>query len=420
MKTKNSLKGFTLVELIIVMALFSLIMFSVLQLLTPVSKFFVRSANFESSTACLDNMKRAIEGNLKYADRVRCYVNFDPYAENAVAIHSSTDPAEHAPSAQMLEHVQAFYDEFFGRGEKTPEALARSGEAGIRQFVDCRGTIYVLVFDNSSPAVGSYVSTSLNEFNDNLENAGKLVLYEFHFDNTEGEFDASHSTLGTDPLNTYLVQPWYVNQKVYGNFSYQFLLNGPGIFPEPAEPAPGEEPEEPEEPEEGEEETPLPTSFTPSECTVTIRMFEVRKTNNQEIEPSNIALNDSLYLDVHGKNYVSSFSMKNVLNPEGATISNYSSAMNDFKIYEDIDPDHAGYNLARGRDAQQYFQDTQGIPRYRDRVENAGGSFMNNLSGADAPGFYFIFTLPETTSGFTDAEINANPYMQQVNAAYPD
>ena len=54
MKMKQRLKGFTLVELVIVMALFSLIMFSVLQLLIPVSRFFVRSGNFESATACMD------------------------------------------------------------------------------------------------------------------------------------------------------------------------------------------------------------------------------------------------------------------------------------------------------------------------------------------------------------------------------
>ena len=153
MKTKNSLKGFTLVELVIVMALFSLIMFSVLQLLTPVSKFFVRSANFETTTACLDNMKRAIEGNLKYADRVRCYVNFNPYE----APHASITEADYEPSADLMAHVQDFYDEFFGR-RKSANAQDLAGEDGLRQYIDCRGTIYVLVFDNGSPE--SYPSTS--------------------------------------------------------------------------------------------------------------------------------------------------------------------------------------------------------------------------------------------------------------------
>ena len=54
---KQKLKAFTLVELVIVMGMFTIIMFSVLQLLDPVSKFFVRSSNFEYTTACVDNIK---------------------------------------------------------------------------------------------------------------------------------------------------------------------------------------------------------------------------------------------------------------------------------------------------------------------------------------------------------------------------
>ncbi|MBR6717026.1 MAG: prepilin-type N-terminal cleavage/methylation domain-containing protein [Oscillospiraceae bacterium] len=426
MKTKNSLKGFTLVELVIVMALFSLIMFSVLQLLTPVSKFFVRSANFETTTACLDNMKRAIEGNLKYADRVRCYVNFNPYE----APHASITEADYEPSADLMAHVQDFYDEFFGR-RKSANAQDLAGEDGLRQYIDCRGTIYVLVFDNGSPE--SYSSTSLTDFNDNRENAGKLVLYEFRFDNTLGEFNAASCSFGTDPLNSMSVTPWYVNQKMYGNFSYQFLLNDESVLmplPEEGEgEGEGEEPPEPEDPDDDDdddddEETPAPTRFNPNDCTVTIRMFEVRKTNGDTVDDGNITLNNNLYLDVHGKSYVSSFSMKNVLDPSGNSISNYSTALNDFKIFEDEDPANAGYDPERASGRQQYFQDAQyPIPRYLDRVVSDTGSFENNLAGDTIPGFYFIFTLPETTNGFEiDADGNVledDGYMERVNAVYP-
>ena len=79
---KKIIKGFTLIELVIVLALFSIVMFSVLQLLDPVSKFFVRSSNYETTTACIDNIKRAIEGNLKYADRVRVFSGYEAFSNS--------------------------------------------------------------------------------------------------------------------------------------------------------------------------------------------------------------------------------------------------------------------------------------------------------------------------------------------------
>ena len=44
MKQKQ-LKGFTLVELVVVMAIFSMIMFGAMQLMDPVSKIFQRTSN---------------------------------------------------------------------------------------------------------------------------------------------------------------------------------------------------------------------------------------------------------------------------------------------------------------------------------------------------------------------------------------
>ena len=66
MKQKQ-LKGFTLVELVVVMANFSMIMFGAMQLMDPVSKIFQRTSNYETSAATVDNVKRYIEGSIRYA-----------------------------------------------------------------------------------------------------------------------------------------------------------------------------------------------------------------------------------------------------------------------------------------------------------------------------------------------------------------
>lgn len=263
MKKKRTLKGFTLVELIIVMALFSLVMFSVAQLLSPVSKFYVRTSNFESSTACIDNMKRAIEGNLKYADRVRVYSNFDP----------ATD---------LNGHVKSFWEEFFKD----------------RKVIDCKGTIYAMVFNNDVPSlswdgasnqwvINGY--STLQEFTEAKANAGKITLYQYNFDT------ATDPTVGPTLAGT--PTDWYVNQKMYGSFEYQFTLGTSSTVPV----------------------TP-PSTFDPSDCTITISAYEIRRDHTNNV--------NRLTVEQTAQHNVASFSMKNVLDP--ATL--YVSPLADHKI----------------------------------------------------------------------------------------
>ena len=89
MKQKQ-LKGFTLVELVVVMAIFSMIMFGAMQLMDPVSKIFQRTSNYETSAATVDNVKRYIEGSIRYADFINVYegsyMQYDPSSGGDIAI----------------------------------------------------------------------------------------------------------------------------------------------------------------------------------------------------------------------------------------------------------------------------------------------------------------------------------------------
>ena len=488
MKMKQRLKGFTLVELVIVMALFSLIMFSVLQLLIPVSRFFVRSGNFESATACMDNMKIAIEGNLKYADRVRCYVDYQPY-DDASVIHDSIDPGDYTPSDDLFRHVQNFYNEFFGRNKSFTDQNGRDSamtvltqndgssyaQSALRDYINCRGTIWVMVFDNSTPAdyfdrndvdnIGSNNGTlidSLQRFNQLRKNAGKIVMYQFPFDNTSGEFDATTAA--------YTVEPWYVNQKLYGNFDYQFILNDQDLF------AAGETSfdqynNQIDLTQRGDERVDPNTvvGFNAEDCTIWVRAYEISKIGgeNQPDGTETVGLSGTgsrLMRNNIFRRYSSSFSMKNVLNPEGTYENeNYTAAAMDYKVFHD--PGVTGYDINRTT-GQEYFQDmlypiprylrpfilteaangayrTQysGEPEHQEPCEGpnyaataasistptsgANAGFRGNLDGTSIPGFYFIFTLPETTAGYGVDEhgnilgnADAQNYQQQVNNAF--
>lgn len=197
---KQKLKAFTLVELVIVMGMFTIIMFSVLQLLDPVSKFFVRSSNFEYTTACVDNIKRAVDGNLKYADRVRLYYGFNPYDKDA----TGTAKCGTAPFNKIREAVNQFYSDFFYQ----------------RVCTATSGTIYVMTFDNRIKNENYDQLQQLSAYNENKFNRGEIDLFEFEFDSS------------SDPAvvagQTPVVKEWYVNESLYGNFDYIFTMDTTG------------------------------------------------------------------------------------------------------------------------------------------------------------------------------------------------
>lgn len=67
---KRNLKGFTLLELIIVMAIFSVIMAGAMSLVDPVSTIHKRAVTGENSYAFVDNIQNYLQDSLEYADNV--------------------------------------------------------------------------------------------------------------------------------------------------------------------------------------------------------------------------------------------------------------------------------------------------------------------------------------------------------------
>ncbi len=63
----KKVKGFTLVELIVVVAIFGIIMAAALSILQPVSEVFASTAKYEQARASSDNERLFVENNLKYA-----------------------------------------------------------------------------------------------------------------------------------------------------------------------------------------------------------------------------------------------------------------------------------------------------------------------------------------------------------------
>jgi len=336
MKVKQ--KGFTLVEMIIVLALFSLIMYSVVQLLEPVSKYFVRSSNFESTTACVDNIKRTIEGNLKYADRVWVYSGYKPYDGDY------TDSPN--VSATLRSQVGRFYLEYFED----------------RAAIDSSGSIYVLVFDNSDSTtrISNLAEQTLSSFNNSKVGSGKIILYEFKFDNYAdalynmrvsmgGSLDlpndpdpTKHPKMNYVTTHDVTVTDWYVNQKLYNNYEYTFTLGNDSAG----------------------------AVFDPSNFVINIAATEIRReTDNTGTHLIKVPATERM---------TSSFSMKNVLDSEAA----YSAPGRDFVIRADRDEKNSS---------------NAGLVNYT--AASTPNRFRALDEGTEGfEGFYFIFTLPEATN----------------------
>ena len=73
MKKRKTLKGFTLIEMIIVVAVFGMIMAVVLSFLDPVRKVYTRSYVESDAQSISENMRRYIGDQIQYADRMRVY-----------------------------------------------------------------------------------------------------------------------------------------------------------------------------------------------------------------------------------------------------------------------------------------------------------------------------------------------------------
>lgn len=376
---RGKFKGFTLLELIIVVAIFAVIMFSVVQLIDPVSKFFVRSSNFESTNACVDNMTRAIEGNLKYADRVRAYAYFNPGDVTSTGLISDISTATH-------DHIEEFYNDFFKD----------------RGFMSCKGTIHVLIFQNSVYGSADDIAMlnsigTLSEYADQKRNSGRITHLTFEFDNYASKVNFFSSLPETDGYGSFTdmyangnAETWYVNQKLYGNYDYRFMLGNSKI---------GLGADETTTTASATTTTSTTTSttltsgsgsavtttgavpivFDPSDFVIRIEASEIRKNNEGSglirMAPSGSSL--------------ASFTMKNVLD----NTNTYSVPLMD-TVLKAINPSTELSPMVNPIYVDKYMVDKQ-VSRFSP-LQNGPDKpdDLSNITGK-FDGFYFIYTLPD-------------------------
>ncbi len=118
---KKNVKGFTLVELIVVMAIFGIIMFGAMNLVIPVIKMMVQSDVHEGGNAAVSNISSYLENELSSAEYM---------------LASNTVPADNG-KAYVEEFVKSYY-----------EGVLRSG-AEVDSPAYGEGLVHVTTIDNT-------------------------------------------------------------------------------------------------------------------------------------------------------------------------------------------------------------------------------------------------------------------------------
>lgn len=145
MKT-TKVKGFTLVELIVVMAIFGVIMAAALSLITPTSKVLLQSETYENGNAAVTSISSYLESMLSSAECIDFY-------------NESKD------EGAIAERFAKFHYEGILRKNSTPTAPSYGS-----------GTVHVMKIDNTTDPNASHVYESIYSFSHNSSGEATVSL----------------------------------------------------------------------------------------------------------------------------------------------------------------------------------------------------------------------------------------------------
>lgn len=187
----KKLKGFTLVELIVVTAIFSLIMVAVLSILNPIGEVYNKTANYEHMRAASDNLRMYIEDNIRYADKMQVVYN----ATDGEAV---TKANEFIQAYKITEGTPPKETYYVGNNEQNCQPLYIMKIANTS--VDDKGVPPVSEANNGEITIYQYTDKSVGGLDDShLYKSANPDLYEnyyYHFDSSAINWD--NAVLGID------------------------------------------------------------------------------------------------------------------------------------------------------------------------------------------------------------------------------
>lgn len=161
---KKNVKGFTLIELIVVMAIFGVIMFGAMRLVVPVLKMMVQSDVHEGGNAAVSNISSYLENELSVAEYMI----------------ASNDVPDDKGKAYVEEFVKSYYEGVLKAG-----CTAESPAYG-------KGLVHVLTIDNTQ---NGKISNYIYDVKFDLGNPGVTLKSEQDFAINKAYYDSYSFTI---------------------------------------------------------------------------------------------------------------------------------------------------------------------------------------------------------------------------------
>jgi prepilin-type N-terminal cleavage/methylation domain-containing protein len=201
-KNKYTSRGFTLIELIIVLAIFGVLMVGVISLIDPVSKIMTKASTSASTSAAVDNMRRTIDSSLRYARYVDVYT--DGFY-NSAAIGETPQTAQ--TEQEAVENFCATYlDGLVAYDDASNTAKLVSGRIRVLTIDNNdsstgRGRIYESTYKYNSVEQWAGVDRSATSYTANPqsvtpEKSAELIVNPVYYDDSKSNY-GYYISLGT-------------------------------------------------------------------------------------------------------------------------------------------------------------------------------------------------------------------------------
>lgn len=181
---KKQVKGFTLIELIVVLAIFSIILFSAMSLMQPASKIMFSASTNESGNAYATNIATQLENDFASVEYLDCYNTIDDASLGRQGLRDS----------RVMEFAEYYYEGILKSGSTTAAPAYGTG------------IIHVMVIDN----------TPTTDANGNVIVNSTIQKYQYDADFTTGSVSISEDSATTITSA--------INKAAYDDYNFEIKM----------------------------------------------------------------------------------------------------------------------------------------------------------------------------------------------------
>lgn len=175
---KKKVKGFTLMEMIIVVALFGLIMAGALSLLQPLNRVYKDTMQYEGARATVDNIKMYIEDNVKYSRILHVYTGINNIEDISTIPEHSLISSTMASNNNLVAPYGAV--DYLRNRYLLGDVGYQYSSSTLKRVTKAEDIVYLIHIDNPEyDSTGSIKYDLSNIDITNPDNRGKVTVYTY-------------------------------------------------------------------------------------------------------------------------------------------------------------------------------------------------------------------------------------------------